>query len=363
MCADTIRVCIDRVLPPDRLVEAAERAIEENPANAPVLRFRPGLGVAPSPPLALAALTGKKWRSERTLRVRFLDGLPEVQAKVEEFAHQWSQHANIKLEFVSDSEAEIRILFQDQGSWSYVGTDSLSVDSNDPTMNFGWLEPGSSDAEYSRVVLHEFGHALACIHEHQHPEAGIPWDKEAVYRHYSGPPNYWSRAQVDHNLFRTYSKAMTQFSKFDRESIMLYAIPNEFTIGDFEVGWNRVLSRTDREFVGVMYPFAVKRIMELAVGAPAIEGSIGKHGEEDLFQFAVPAQGRYTIETEGRTDVVMALFGPDSQTDLVAEDDDSGRGFNAKIVAALQPGIYYVRVRHYRPTGTGKYKIAVQGER
>jgi hypothetical protein len=143
---------------------------------------------------------------------------------------------------------------------------------------------------------------------------------------------------------------------------MLYSIPNAFTVGDFEVGWNRVLSATDREFIGVMYPFDGRRIVDLTVGGPAVEASIGEHGEEDLFQFVVSTQGRYAIETKGWTDVVMALFGPDSQTDLVAEDDDSGRIFNAKIAAMLQPGTYYVRMRHYRPTGTGKYKIAVRGE-
>jgi hypothetical protein len=362
MCADVIKVCIDRKLPPDRFIEAAERAIEENPENAPVLRFRPGLGVGPDPPMALAAVTGKKWRPERTLRVRFLDGVPEVQAKVEEFAHQWSDHGDVKFDFGSDPQAEIRISFQHQGSWSYVGTDALSVPSDEPTMNYGWLTPGSPDNEYSRVVLHEFGHALACIHEHQHPEAGIPWDKEAVYSYYTGPPNNWTKAQVDHNLFRKYSASITQFSEFDPASIMLYSIPNAFTVGDFEVGWNRVLSATDREFIGVMYPLDGRRIVDLTVGGPAVEASIGEHGEEDLFQFAISTQGRYAIETKGWTDVVMALFGPDSQTDLVAEDDDSGRIFNAKIAAMLQPGTYYVRMRHYRPTGTGKYKIAVRSE-
>ena len=56
----------------------------------------------------------------------------------------------------------------------------------------------------------------------------------------------------------------------------------------------------------------------------------------------------------------MALFGPDSLTKLLAEDDDSGRAYNAKIIQQLQPGKYYVRIRHYQPQGTGKYKCSVQ---
>jgi len=33
----------------------------------------------------------------------------------------------------------------------------------------------------------------------------------------------------------------------------------------------------------------------------------------------------------------MALYGPDSETKLIARDDDSGTGWNAKIAADLSP--------------------------
>jgi hypothetical protein len=56
----------------------------------------------------------------------------------------------------------------------------------------------------------------------------------------------------------------------------------------------------------------------------------------------------------------MALYGPDSETKLIARDDDSGTGWNAKIVADLSPGTYYVRVKHYdSQNGTGAYSIKV----
>ena len=88
--------------------------------------------------------------------------------------------------------------------------------------------------------------------------------------------------------------------------------------------------------------------------------SIGKAGEEDLFRFSVDKGGRHVIDTKGATDVVMKLFGPNSPTALIAEDDDSGFGFNARIAANLIEGRYFAQVRHHnRASGKGNYSIAV----
>ena len=355
------KICFDRVLEGDQAIDAARRAVEENPANMPIMFMPPGGLAAPPEPLQLALVTSKLWKPGRTLRVRFLDGHPTVQAKVEKVAHTWEQFANIKLVFGNDPNAEIRISFtHDPGSWSYLGTDALSIPKSQPTMNYGWLQLNTADQEYNRVVTHEFGHALAAIHEHQSPDAGIPWDKDAVYRKFMGPPNNWTKAQVDVNLFQRYEATQTQFSKFDTKSIMLYAISNDLTIGDWEVGWNTSLSELDKSFIGTVYPFETKDFVDLTIGAAPTEAEIGQHGEEDLFRFAVANAGTYTMETGGKTDVVMGLFGPNDRNKQIGFDDDSGKGLNAKIAQSLQPGEYYLRIRHYRPRSTGKYTVSVR---
>lgn len=205
----------------------------------------------------LAVTRSKKWPNGKHLRVRFLDGDPAIQAKVKTYAEAWHPFANITFEFVADGPAEIRVSFVPDGSsWSAVGTDTLNVDffpAGQATMNFGWLTASTEDDEYSRVVTHEFGHALGCIHEHQSPANEIPWNRTAVYRYYAA--RGWSQALVDHNIFAKFGKSQTQFSAFDAASIMLYAIPAELLEDPSQaVGWNRVLSATDKAFMQKVYP-------------------------------------------------------------------------------------------------------------
>jgi serralysin len=212
--------------------------------------------VAPKPGNERMALVrASLWPARTGIRAVFLDGDPSLHERVEQVALTWFSYANLDLYFVIDvPRADVRISFSKGGSWSYIGTDCQSVPAGHATMNFGWLTPDSPDDEVSRVVLHEFGHALGCIHEHQHPASGIPWNKPAVYEYYGGPPNNWSRAKVDRNIFKAYDANLTVHSRVDPDSIMMYPIPWGLTLDGFEVGLNSQLSPTDKEFMREVYP-------------------------------------------------------------------------------------------------------------
>lgn len=342
--SDDLKICFDRILPSDlrRLNRPEFSAANPEGHSARAALFR-----------------AKKWPVGVTLKVRFLGGTSQQQDIVRQFAPEWSQFANLKFNFTNAADAEIRITFASNlGAWSYIGTDALNIATDTATMNLGWQDES--------VVLHEFGHAIGLIHEHQNPFGGIQWNREAVIKDLSGPPNNWDLPTIENNMFRTYSKDQLNGTELDKFSIMMYRIPAKWTADGFSTEFNAKLSEVDKQFIGneVNYPFDDDHntTPELTVNELVSQSAkIGQAGEQDLYRFTASKPGVYTIETTGPTDLTMSLYGPDSQTTLVAEDDDSGQDRNARILINLTTaGTYYVQVRHYNHTsGTGEYSLMV----
>lgn len=103
-----------------------------------------------------------------------------------------------------------------------------------------------------------------------------------------------------------------------------------------------------------------KPAQELITNGPAIQGKISAGGERDRYTFGVTTAGTYAIETSGNTDTFVSLFGPKSETRLIAEDDDNGPGNLSLLVQNLAVGQYVVRIRHFSPASTGPYGISVR---
>lgn len=266
-----MRICFDRMIPDSYQPARAEmarslmpgvfrggnamgdlRSAAARPENA---RF-PGV-------MRLALPQVNMWENGRVLKCRFLDGSSTQTKNVEDKAHMWEEFANITFRFVAAGDADIRISFvADSGSWSAVGNDALVekyFPKYQPTMNFGWLRDDTNDTEYRRVVVHEFGHALAAIHEHEQPTAPLKWNKPEVYRVFSGPPNHWSKADIDHNIFDRYSREGTNFTQFDPDSIMLYQFDASLFLDKKGTKNNTDLSDQDKRFISQMYPKAAPK--------------------------------------------------------------------------------------------------------
>lgn len=103
-------------------------------------------------------------------------------------------------------------------------------------------------------MLHEFGHAVGLIHEHQNPKGGIPWNKPAVIHDLSGPPNNWDEATIENNMFRYHPETDVEATDVDPTSIMMYPIPSVWTTNGFSAGLNSELSQNDKTLIRGAYP-------------------------------------------------------------------------------------------------------------
>jgi len=332
------RMCFDRILPLEP--QRAQRTLTDAAGRA--------RGLAPRK---------SKWVNGSEIKIRFLEGTQQQIDMVKQIAPEWTQYANLSFAFTDDPSAQIRVSFDaNDGAWSYIGTDNMSIPKNVATLNLGWQDEG--------VILHEFGHMIGLAHEHSSPMGGIVWNEEEVIRDLQGPPNFWDIPTIRFNVFQKYSVDQIFGTQFDPDSIMLYAFPDDWTKNMGATHENQQLSTMDKDFVrsSIMYPGAASpndKAVKLEIGK-SVSATLGTHDEEDLYRFEVPQRGRFVIETTGSTDVVIALFGPDDPTRLIARDDDGGAGVNARIVALLDQGAYFVQVRHYWPDGTGAYGISAR---
>jgi hypothetical protein len=125
----------------------------------------------------------------------------------------------IQLQPQNGGDADIRVTVVPGGSWSIIGTGARGKTQDEATMNFGWFNDQTTDNEFSRVIIHEFGLALGCIHEQASPVANIPWDRPVVYTAYLAS-NGWGPAMVDATVFAVAPQSETIESAFDRTSIM-----------------------------------------------------------------------------------------------------------------------------------------------
>jgi len=301
------------------------------------------------------ALADRQWPNGSTISIRFMDGTSEQHDLVKLHAPEWTQHANLRFEFTDDPTAVIRITFNaNDGAWSYVGTDNLGIPIHAATMNLGWQDKG--------VILHEFGHMIGLSHEHQNPVGGINWDEDAVIAALAGAPNFWTPEQTRHNVLHKYTADQIHGTEFDSKSIMLYAFPASWTTDGFSTSENDDLSSVDKDFIksADMYPGGQTPADSTEIQiADLVAGEIGNAGEIDTYRFSVAESGPHIMQTLGTTDMYMTLFGPDSSTTKIAENDDAGAGRNPQIVADLGPGEYLIQVRHFSDANTGNYQVLV----
>lgn len=203
--------------------------------------------------LSLKALSskGKTWDVGSTVDIVFFNGTRKQKNTFKRACRDIVSHANLKVSFdkVSKREADIKVRFlRAGGNWSYLGTDALMTGPNEHTVSI-------SNDDYG-TCLHEACHALGAFkHEHQHPLSGFRWNKEAVIKDLSGPPNNWSLPTIHKNVLDKSSISEVLYTEFDSDGVMLYPIPNHWTYNDVKTRNNNKLSDKDKQHLRRIYPF------------------------------------------------------------------------------------------------------------
>lgn len=209
----------------------------------------------------LVAATEKMWNPGDVITVWLStsNGSDWIRDRVKRYAKEWEKYANLKFDFINDfTSAKIKVgFFSTKQSWSWVGRDVLDNPFKKYTMNFGSFDHSTAEAEFSRTITHEFGHALGFHHEHQSPASPLEWDLPKTYKYFK-ETNNWSEDEVNRNVINKYSQSNTNFSNYDPNSIMHYFIPKGLLLNGTSTNGGYMLSGTDIDYAGYWYPFPPK---------------------------------------------------------------------------------------------------------
>ncbi|MCK8520080.1 M12 family metallopeptidase [Aquimarina sp. D1M17] len=186
------------------------------------------------------------------LHIKFLDGNQDIQNRVINYAKEWEKWCSVRFVFNNSDRPDVTITFEDKGYWSYIGSESLN---KVPSMSLSNIEDENPE-DFRGVVLHEFGHVLGLIHEHQSPNFDFEWNEQEVINYYDEKYG-WDEEKTKLNIIYQYSFDQINdkdATSFDPESIMIYHIPKRFirkSTTSYER--NNNLSETDKSLIVKKY--------------------------------------------------------------------------------------------------------------
>jgi len=256
-------VCTPKLLPRHKWESAAKIATEINPVNHPPVErlVRIVAGFSPTPE-HISVLTTKYWGvAGLRLTVGFLDNPPaDLRARILLHMNAWSRTANVT--FVeSKTDPKVRIARQggqQGGYWSYLGTDILSIDRNQPTMNLEAFTMNIPESEFHRVVRHEAGHTMGFPHEHMRRELVNKIDPDKAIA-YFGATQGWSPAEVRQQVLTPIEESSLRGTAHaDPDSIMCYQIPGSITKSGKPIVGGLDIDRQDFAFAALIYPKVAK---------------------------------------------------------------------------------------------------------
>jgi hypothetical protein len=216
-------------------------------------------------PRRLAVVIGRRWPVTGVrLSVQFLDAPPkDLRARIVLHMNAWGKTANVVFTETRGKGA-VRIARLDSpeemaGYWSYVGTEILEIEDDQPTFNLEGFTMKTSDAEFRRVVRHEAGHTLGFEHEHMRGGLIKKIDRKKAIAFYDEDQG-WTPEEVEEQVLTPLSKkSIMGTTEADPHSIMCYQIPGAITKDGKPIPGGSDINRKDFAFAASIYPKKVRR--------------------------------------------------------------------------------------------------------
>jgi hypothetical protein len=149
----------------------------------------------------------------------------------------------------------VRISRGGGGYWSYLGTDILLVPAHRPTMNLQGFTMNTREGEFARVVRHEAGHTLGCMHEHMRADLVKLIDPAKAYDYFRRTQG-WDKATVDAQVLTSLDERSLMGTPTDQTSIMCYQLPGSITRNGKPILGGLDINASDLAFMGKIYPKA-----------------------------------------------------------------------------------------------------------
>lgn len=132
------------------------------------------------------------------------------------------------------------------------------------------LPSDTTRGSHYKVTLHELGHVLGFMHEHQHPEREFSFNFDLLMKNCGLGSSDICRSSIEYNNMKTFSGSKYILKDYDPKSIMHYGVQPPLILENLQILESMSLSLGDKIAAADVYP-----------GRRSIEEIIQEHREEE----------------------------------------------------------------------------------
>lgn len=255
-----------------------------------------------------------------------------LRSRILKHMNAWGEQANVLFSETA-GVGQVRIARFDKpdevaGYWSWVGTEILEIDENEPTLNLDSFTMDTPEAEFRRVVRHEAGHTLGFDHEHMRSDIVQRIDRTKAFVFYDKDQG-WSKEEVEQQVLTPLAKRSIMGTKeSDPLSIMCYHLPGKIMKDGKAITGGKDINANDSAFAKSLYPKPARTRTERVVKDTAITFPRVEEANE-IFELVVmnefnAGSGQPVENSRPKLAQVFATYGGARVTSSMRLRDDGG---------------------------------------